>query len=75
MHYKKIGNKAASVFLSLTLAILASLSVLVVGFGIWACTVPDGELKEELFAIGVADLISVRYGTDALREGFVCNTD
>ena len=30
---------------------------------------------DAMLAIGVADLISVRYGTDALREGFVCNTD
>lgn len=65
MHYKKIGNKAASVFLSLTLAILASLSVLVAGFGIWACTVPDGELKEELFAIGVADRTTRLFVYDA----------
>lgn len=30
---------------------------------------------DAMLAIGIADLITVRYGTDALREGFPCNTD
>lgn len=30
---------------------------------------------DAMLAIGIADLIAMRYGTDALKEGIACNTD
>ena len=51
-------------FLSFTLTVLVALSVLVALFGIWACTVPQSDLSEELFAIGVSDRTTRLYAYD-----------
>ena len=52
---KNIGKRVAVLFLSFTLTLLVLLSIAVVVGAIWAKTVPESDLKEELFAIGQRD--------------------
>ncbi len=64
MHIKRIGKRAATLFLSFTLILLVVLSLATIVGAIWACTVPNSDLKEELFAIGVADRTTRLYCYD-----------
>lgn len=64
MQKKRIGSRVASFFLSFTLAILIALCVAVAGGALWARTVPDGELKEELLSIGISDRTTRLYCYD-----------
>ncbi|MBQ9801651.1 MAG: transglycosylase domain-containing protein [Clostridia bacterium] len=51
-------------FLGLCLICLCLLTLLVAGGAIWACSLPETELKEELFSIGVSDRTTRLYYYD-----------
>ena len=54
----------ALVSLSFSLVLLIILSLSVALFGVFACTVPQSDLKEELFAIGITDRTTRLYTYD-----------
>ncbi|MBQ2773478.1 MAG: hypothetical protein IJF45_03930, partial [Clostridia bacterium] len=64
MHTKRKESRIAIFFLSCTLILLIVLSLAVVVGAIWARTVPQSDLKEELFSIGVSDRTTRLYCYD-----------
>ncbi|MBR3862636.1 MAG: transglycosylase domain-containing protein, partial [Clostridia bacterium] len=64
MHTKRKESRIAIFCLSCTLMLLIVLSLAVVVGAIWARTVPQSDLKEELFSIGVSDRTTRLYCYD-----------
>ena len=64
MHTKRKESRIAIFFLSCTLILLTVLSFAVVVGAIWARTVPQSDLKEEIFSIGVSDRTTRLYCYD-----------
>ena len=68
MHTKRKESRIAIFFLSCTLTLLIVLSLAVAVGAIWARAVPQSDLKEELFAIGVRDRTTRLYCYDQNGE-------
>ena len=64
LHTKRKESRIAIFFLSCTLILLTVLSFAVVVGAIWARTVPQSDLKEEIFSIGVSDRTTRLYCYD-----------
>lgn len=68
LNEKQYKGRAARVLLSVTLGLLILSCIAVIAGAIWARTVPESDLNEDLFSIGISDRTTRLYCYDSSGE-------